>query len=235
MILVKHILVFLMGRPRLFEVNDFAFSTKTPEMEYWTGFLMADGSVYRRKETQQAILKVTLHRKDEKHIEKLREFLQTGYRIFRYNNNSNTPVSELRIPSQQIVDDLSQYGVIPRKSMNAEVFMLQDSADFWRGVMDGDGYLGTAPTNDVDIVGSFNLLSQFSYYVKSIILNAPFPKIVPHKSIYRLRLRKIHKVKILQTLYYDNCISLERKYIRAQNILQFYSSCQIKTSWNGET
>jgi transposase-like protein len=56
-----------------------AFDELTPDAEYWIGFLFADGSVIRRRES--ADVQIRLSECDRQHLVKLRAFLGSTHTI----------------------------------------------------------------------------------------------------------------------------------------------------------
>jgi intein-encoded DNA endonuclease-like protein len=139
-------------------LNELAFDCITEESAYWIGFLMADGSIIERtaNSTQVALV---LHDKDRSHIEKFKQFLGSSHAIIPIEK---PPTNRFAVRSKYLADALSRYGVLPKKTHTTKVIGLENNRDFWRGVVDGDGYIGFHKGKArIDLVGSETLLSQF--------------------------------------------------------------------------
>ena len=127
----------------------------------------------------------------------------------------------ISVHSSTMVDDLSTFGVVPRKSKTASVKILEFNPHFWRGVIDGDGCIGMMrkeyPT--LELVGSEQLCRQFSEFVKNI-----FPKTKAnvrfHKNIYKFGVVGKAALAVINALYGDpDVTALDRKMEHAQEIL----------------
>lgn len=213
-----------MGRPIAHQVDESVFSTITNESAYWIGFLMADGVVTQRQPHHQPHIKLALHAKDKKHVQKFRDFVRSDAPIREYlTNNGKTPVVEFQLCSQRIANDLALYGVVQRKSLTAKALRLENNRHFWRGVIDGDGWIGTPVRKGIELVGAKPLLDQFCAWCGQLNLG-PLPKSTIHKTIYRVRLPQRFVIPVLKELYQSNDVCLERKKERAQLLLPYYNS-----------
>lgn len=198
------------------KVNHSSFSRLTPEVIYWVGFLLADGCV-RYVTDEQKILRVDLGIKDINHLEKLKSFLGSTHKIGR------TPKKcTLDISSKQICNDLSLYGVVPNKSLIAQVdFRLENNRDFWRGVVDGDGSLGSYihstrqknKTPTIQLCGTYNVIEKFCIWSGHKI------RITQDGSIFKTSYHGEKSLDIIKRLYIDSQIYLDRKYILATKLL----------------
>lgn len=212
-----------MGRPIAHKVDESVFSIITPESAYWIGFLMADGAITQTAPHRQSHIKLALHSKDKEQVQKFKEFVNSSAPLREYTTNGGkTPVVEFQLCSQKIADDLSYYGVTKRKSLNAEVKHLQDNRDFWRGVLDGDGWIGTPERKGVELVGAKPLLEQFCTWCGRFDIG-PIPKATIHKTIYRVRLPQRYVIPVLKELYQSNVVCLQRKYERVQLLLPYHN------------
>ncbi len=99
-------------------LNEGAFGEVTCEMLYWSGFIMADGNVYHTP-GRQARVSVTLHARDTLHLVKLSRFVGMSSSAVWINRDSTR--ARLTIPSDRIASDLVLLGVVPRKSLVAEI------------------------------------------------------------------------------------------------------------------
>ena len=93
--------------------------TDSHEKAYILGFIIADGCVSYRKWSN--ILKISLANKDYDHLVKIRNIIAPENPISVKTNkagfNLNYTSCTLIVCSSKIVNDLSKYGVIPRKSL----------------------------------------------------------------------------------------------------------------------
>ena len=207
-----------MGRPVKYKVNNEAFSKLNEEVLYWLGFLMADGCVTSNTPNQQGSVKISVHNKDSVHLQKFLDFCNSNTPLFYYTNNQGTPVAECRIRSRQIVDDISKYGVVSRKSKTAEAIIVHNYSSFWRGVFDGDGWIHNK-YNQAEVCGSKKLMYQFTEFCNK--QNVPTPiTTTTMKTIYRVRLTSAQTKIILPIIYEMGKIALDRKY---QRVVRFLS------------
>lgn len=121
-------------------INDEKFFEKidTEEKAYLLGLLIADGSIIQPKpETRTPAWSITLHDNDRYLLERIKEMLGLGKQICHTRNESI-----LSVTSRKMVDDLSKYGVVPRKSFIT--YLPQGLPQnlyrhLIRGIFDGDG------------------------------------------------------------------------------------------------
>jgi len=194
---------------RKYEINMDVFKQITEESAYWMGFITADGSFQKRLNTYQLV--IHLSDKDEAHLHKIQKFIQPKVKITYTKNNS----CRIAFASNEICEDIWRYGIGVNKTK--EVNLTENliyNRDFWRGVVDGDGYLNYCKSGNnkhrLEIVGSYSLLSYFVDYCKTIIPD--FKNTVkPHKSIYVIRLGGLTAKIILKSLYGDSRVYLDRK------------------------
>jgi DNA-binding transcriptional regulator WhiA len=132
----------IMG-PKVHTVNEAVFDTITEESAYWLGFLMADGNINTGK-TGNPRIALTLAERDREHLVKFRKFLncsnQILLKIVKVNEKTWNQYT-LRFSSKNIADRLNEFGITKRKSLTAKSIGLEDNKHFWRGVLDGDGYI----------------------------------------------------------------------------------------------
>lgn len=138
-----------------------AFDRLTPEACYWIGFLFADGSVcYRQGHKPQ--ISVGLAARDRDHLVALRNFLGSTSAI-----SEPTPerqACQFSVRSFQLCDRLLSLGRYDDRVDDA----LRASRDFWRGVTDGDGSIGSYKRSS----SSIRCLSQFRLVGRRPVLEA---------------------------------------------------------------
>lgn len=115
------------------------FSCFSSENCYWAGFIAADGWVSKYK------LGIELSSKDEKHLNKFKEFLQSSAEIKRRFKN-NKQYSAIYVNSISVIDDLrNNFNITQNKSLSfspSKLIPKEFEKDFIRGYFDGDGTVG---------------------------------------------------------------------------------------------
>ena len=186
---------------------------------------MADGCIYENK----VILALAL--KDKNHVEKFQKFLETSQPVKTYRNGYKTGnyyQAGLSIYSKTLTQKLAKYGVVPNKSKTAKVESLENNKHFWRGVIDGDGCIGISERKGfIDLVGSKNLVSQFLNYVNSFTPTKA--KVRKNKSIFSVRFTGYIAESIIKNLYDGSQTYLERKKLKAIEVLKLYEERRIET------
>jgi hypothetical protein len=200
-----------------------AFDQLDPEVEYWLGFLFADGCIEERPGNRQNALRLMLSARDVDHLEKFRGFLGAGSQVRRQAIKRGSQAAVLVVYSDRLTGRLRAYG---RYDGDIDQRLL-DSVDFWRGVVDGDGSLGLyertalkkygyGPQPSISLCGSERLVSQFRGFVVARGLNPvqmrPLPGSVSVSWEWGQAQRIIH------LLYRGASVSLDRKQAIADQI-----------------
>lgn len=216
---------------RKYTLNEAAFDTITEESAYWIGFLMADGCVMQRPDGTW-YLELGLAEPDKEHVEAFGRFLESNAPIrtrIRKGYANRVPMSSIAVCSRRLCEALCRYGVVPRKTHIAKVIGLEDNRHFWRGAVDGDGFVTAKPQRNTEIqcvglTGAHSLLTQFAAFVESTI--GVSPKLQKSGTIYHATVGS-RKAEELAHLLYDDCaVALPRKLAATQEI--FASRARIK-------
>lgn len=191
---------------------------------YFVGLIMADGCVtYRGK---SAALHISLSGEDGRHLEALRAFLRTEHPIYesspKHSAWQQKTAYRLTITSLRLVESLAKYGIVPNKSMTAKVIGLEDNVHFWRGMVDGDGYLSIAnsgfqPQPLIGLVGSKPSMEQFSAFVRKH--TAAIATVRPLNSIWTVSTKGRYAWELIRILYGNGRTALPRKQAIATQIL----------------
>jgi hypothetical protein len=159
---------------RKYPVNDNAFSLPTAQALYFAGMIATDGNITIPPHGQA---RISLTSKDVDILEKFRDFVGAVGRPFYIKNNNNNLVFEIR--SKQMADDLlALYGITPRKS---KTLRLPDNSpallshDWWRGCVEGDGWVRTDKTG-LAVIGLCSASLSFVEQYKSFLI---------HSGVYR--------------------------------------------------
>lgn len=123
---------------RKYLFNETAWSKQTPESCYWGGFIAADGCL--RKSGDSYNLKVSLHKKDSLHLEKLKQYCKYTGPIYSEKND----ISSLVIYSNNKwnKDLKSNFGITPRKTFTLSPPVFESNflkECYILGFLDGDG------------------------------------------------------------------------------------------------
>lgn len=215
------------GRPRDYSLDEAAFddAETNPTAAYFVGLIMADGCITARQYSPR--LTIGFANDDGIMVERFKQFLGTDrplyvdyrYGGFRKNNNKFTRIT---IDSKRIGAKLAEFGVTERKSFTASVLKLTGSEHFWRGMIDGDGFI-TTPKSDhlnqpcIGLVGSKPTIQQFAAFIRSF--TECKAKIAPMHSIWRIETKGRFAFQIIRRLYGQGQISMPRKQAIADRIL----------------
>jgi len=198
--------------------KDFFEVIDTEEKAYILGFIAADGSVYGNT------LSIELKRSDKEHLVKINKCLGSDRPI------ENTLSTDKRVDkvyqaarisqqSKKLITDLAKYGIVPNKtaSMAIAFALIPDIflRDFWRGCIDGDGWLSEGSIPVVGLTGTKNVLESFQLFIKNT-LDIDFRAITPNRSIFNTKYYKDH-TSVAKCLYKNSCLYLDRKFIIAKS------------------
>lgn len=204
-------------------LNEHAFDVLTPEVSYWLGLLITDGSVYDEKNPQSSPrVELELHQEDVEHLKAFDAFMGGGGRVRR----SKRTMYRWDARSKHLAQTLLQYGVRPRKTKTATpAACLVRSSDFWRGCWDGDGEVdegNNCPA--VTLTGSFPLVQAFCDYFLEKCPEYPLkPRPTEHTNCTAyVNLYGHGAMVLLKTLYGGATTALPRKLIPAKEMLTKY-------------
>lgn len=220
------------------------------EKAYWLGFLYADGSVntfYDDGKLRSMTLEIGLSIKDEEHLVKFKESLNSDIPIFNKTNKlKGKEYSSVRIQlnNTEICNDLCNLGCVPRKTYilrlpNEHIVPKIYMRDFLRGFFDGDGcictsVMGNKPHIVTNITGTSDMLQDISDFLlnNKIIRTKPFiSKDKRRENTYRFYIYGTDTNKeFLDYLYKDSKIYLDRKY---QHYKEFYKNYNDKLNKRG--
>lgn len=196
------------------QIKEDVFDTITEESAYWIGFILADGNVYHPKKRSKQ-LNLGLAEKDWEHLEKFKKFIGSNKPL--YYNKGGVFIS---FYSNRIVDKLAEYGIVPRKSKIAKIpEQLKNNRHFWRGMVDGDGWISIKEDGStilglcgtLDIVFGFKRFVEYkAWYILEIPDIKPYQKT---ECCWEVKYGGSYVRNLLNILYSAHHTSLERKRI----------------------
>lgn len=140
-------------------------------MSYILGFIVADGSISKRRGRKDSYL-MNITNKEREHLENISNAMSSRYKIGskRSGYTGKKDCYYIQVSNKEICKDLINLGIIPRKTYNLEPIYVPDNyfSDFVRGFFDGDGsvYLydvnGTPQIKGMFLGASFLFMEQFN-------------------------------------------------------------------------
>lgn len=189
---------------RRIDLDETVFESLTRDSMYWMGFIGADGNVHGRN------LKIELNPVDETHLVKFKQFCKSGHSVSRTKKDKYVAIT---FSSQRVVGSLAKFHITPKKSLTFDPYpYCANNADFWRGMIDGDGSVRVCRDGYFKIMlcGSKPCIEAFSKWVQANSCS----KGTMHKdgNIYKVQLSGLPAKEIGKKLYAnDPRYYLERK------------------------
>jgi hypothetical protein len=207
-----------------YQIDETAFAVINSESAYWAGFLQADGCIH---ETRYApSIRLLLSAADLDHVNQFRVFLKGSRPVTvgtRSTNFGTQHYAAFTVASHRLVNDLRTLGIGPGSHSVAPTLAM--NRHFWRGVVDGDGWIGISGTPRFSLAAHRPLLLQFLTFCEETCgLHIPKSRIEQIKGIHQLRAGGLAAVRIIHALYSDAPVVLERKRVVGERILDSTTS-----------
>lgn len=213
------------GALRKYHYNESKFKEiATEEDAYWLGFITADGCIVENK-----WLQIKLAGKDKRHLKKFCKYLELPDSEieeiikdeFGGAYTKDNPVNTIKICSKEIINNLIEKGVEPRKSGKEKPYICNTvnlQKAYIRGLIDGDGWIRETQFG-FGIVGSYEICDYVLNFITNNIYDISNNSVREHGIIYKLEVNGKNQTSIiLKELYEKASIYLDRKYILYQNI-----------------
>lgn len=188
------------------------------EVQYWLGYLAADGNVNDLSQKNNRIsLDTNL---DPEHLEKYRSFLGINKKIYKFWNKSHELYEySLAFSNRKVCEYLHEIGITARKSKTLKVnFNLTKS--FVLGYFDGNGFISKKRLGVS--TGSREFLTQLKEFFYSNYDRIPNVQEDSKSSCYTVYYSSIPFIaNIMVDLYNSSPVYLERKYNKFRSL---YSS-----------
>ena len=193
-------------------INDNYFEViDTEHKAYWLGFLYADGYISETKNN----IELSLKESDLEHLKLFQKDLESKHELKKKIKDNCYISYRLSFNSKKMKQDLIKKGCIPNKSLvlkfpNIEQVPQELIPHFIRGYFDGDGCITKHATSSIslEILGTEELLKGICDYfnIKGHIYT------FNHSSVKRFMIAGNEAIKILDCLYKDSTIHLNRKF-----------------------
>lgn len=200
--------------------NNKVFSKiETEEQAYWLGFLYADGYISLNNNDVELSLKLL----DAEHLNKFKKFLTSSSRI---RLDFKTPRCRFCVSNAEFKEDLIKLGCFPQKSLfltfpSTNILQEKLYPAFIRGYFDGDGCLSHTYSDTkkkrFTVCTSFIGTKEFCKSLENILNKKEIYFSWYHNknhadNIWSIKCNKKCSVKLLNYLYENANIYLERKY-----------------------
>lgn len=195
-------------RSKKYIFDPYFFENMTEKSAYTVGFIAADGHL----RFDRNCVVISIHKKDVEILHKI---------LFAMNSNANISFGKTRetatisITSSKLLEDL--FSILYVK--NQKSFLLGEpnisdkyAKDFIRGYFDGDGSVKNK-VKHIQFLGTFKLLEWINnQFTKNLSIINKIPK--KKGNIFKLEYTGNNAIKILDWIYSDSTIYLDRKYQR---------------------
>ncbi len=219
----------------------FANAENDPEAAYWVGMMMADGNVSMQNPKSPAI-QLGLSEADLIHVERFRSFVGSNHTIgiHRYGGfKTKYQLAAIRFRSARIAADLAKYGVGPNKSLTAIApDCLKESPHFWRGMVDGDGWVKmyqrphhVGPYPEIGLTGNRACVEQFANFIASLVAGKPGAVCGNGKTVFMARATGTRAAALAKVLYQGEVIALERKMAVAKQAMLWTANPHKGRKW----
>lgn len=208
------------------QMDEHFFQTIDTEAKaYFLGLLISDGNVFKESESstsnRQASISITLDLKDEYMLNKFKELVKANTSI----GHDGRGCGQIAVRSNIMAQDLEQYGVVPRKTLNTYLptnVPKDMMKHLIRGILDGDGSIQAhVNPNDasrflhsISFCGTHKLMEDISNYIFDELSLKQKPSIYDYKDKALSDIKIQNKDDMYQFgewLYQDAMIYLIRK------------------------
>lgn len=175
---------------------------------------MADGYVNE----DRYFMNLKLSDKDESHLIKFINFIDgdMGMLHEEYHNLTGNRMVYVNASGKTFTKTLISHNIRQRKSgveQWSDRVPKEYIRDYIRGIIDADGGIDQERFN---LCGSLEVLTNIQEYLKREF-NREETKIISHYNTFRIYVIAKRK-EILNHIYYDNCVSLDRKYKKVKEL-----------------
>ena len=209
-------------------INSKFFSEVNEKSMYWLGFIFADGSLYEKGNYLEIVSK------DKDHVEKFKADIQSEHKI-SCKVVDDKKYWRIIMSDKTIYNDLVNFGVVPRKSFIDIDYPTIDKKyelDFLRGFIDGDGHYNIIKKSKehypmIEITVGFH--NQTFANKLCEVLNSYDTKftIYEGETAYKIaNTQKDHAIKLLELLYENATVYMNRKYLKIKKYCRLNSTLQ---------
>jgi hypothetical protein len=182
---------------------------------YWLGIMLTDGCVDKNNH-----IRINLQTRDEGHILKFQKAIGSNHPLLRVKEGK-TGTSCLSIGNKYMASVLREKGIVPYNKLVYQV-PKEFEIDYWRGAIDGDGYVSFGTHCAIGICGTEQICSCFKEICRRYIkTNAKIKKM--KCNLYTFSLHGNIAVIMCKVLYDGASVYLQRKqeaYLKGVELLK---------------
>lgn len=194
--------------------EDFFANITTEEQAYLLGLLKTDGYIQYKK--GYWLVGIMLKSSDRYMIEKIKELFNSNRKIY-HDGRTGKECDAIEINSEIMAKDLSKFEIIPRKTyllkdIHIEQIPKHLQRHYLRGLLDGDGTIGYDEGYVRIGFCGYNeeFVRSFQYAIDEY-LERDVHNVIKKTNAYNCKWKGKQCLKILEYLYKDSTIALERK------------------------
>lgn len=212
------------------------FDLKIPAHAYLYGFLQTDSSFSEYSRSRGA-LSIELNIKDENILLELKKIIPVkanlSYRTRDTNFRKNAKSCTLRIYDKRFRDIIKKAGLPTGKKSNIIKPPAQSFSkfDYLRGLIDGDGSLGLTKQN-LPFLSLCTSSESIAYFFISVIKETLGKEKTTSRNsrdkAFNISLFREDAQALAKILYYDDCLSLKRKFASHLNLQKWSRPATIK-------
>lgn len=198
-----------------------------PNHAYFIGFAQADGTLCKNTRNRGKF-QIELQYEDGKILEDLSQLLDCNYSITNRIRDTNFKKGYhsccLSVHDKGFRDEISKYIPYGKKSNIVKMPQGVKRNDYFRGIIDGDGSVGFTSNGYpfVSLVTDSEFLAkEYIQYIKDITNKEKHTTRNSRDGVFNICVLKEDAQKLVKDMYYENCLSLQRKYEKAKDILKW--------------
>jgi hypothetical protein len=205
-----------------------AFDGATTESRYWIGVMASDGYVLDKDATPR--FGVSMVAPDGAYLSRMYQWLGNPAAPARKVRPGKRDVLTIHVRSRELCAALASWGIVPRKSSTfvPPVALVADR-DYWRGVVDGDGWVSIQNQMPVvGVTGTQEVCAAFGRWAHQL-----FPRsfVIPYlrRGCWGTAVLGEAAKQVLAVLYADAFPALPRKQEKALEVLRRFEGKTFRT------
>ncbi|MBS1796500.1 MAG: LAGLIDADG family homing endonuclease [Acidobacteria bacterium] len=210
-------------------MKEIILTLENPFYAYLFGLIQTDGHLYQNTRNRGR-LSIELSQRDEELLIKLQKALPFNSSLSRRKRNTNFSEdyhsAVWNVFDKRFRDFLIENGIpCGRKMDNITIPVCKYSKpDYFRGLIDGDGSLGLTGNGFPFIsfiTKSPKIAFEYIDFIQSITKKVKTSSKNKRDGVFNIAVFKEDAQEIVNLLYYQNCLALQRKIMNAENVLRW--------------